>query len=904
MRYFLGLIFKNYFNIIFNGHIIFSHLDKHIIGGTFGCINYADSRQSLSNLVRQISHFCFKCKLVTIQNRQNIPNTIEYSDWQENSRIHVEKFYKSHGKFLQPVIITPLLTNRWSKLINLDVIKTWCSSMSHDNPSLIIPNYNIMDHYGIFGISEELITSTLGIKHFPKNDNRLLVFNAAHSVLLIIRAAADATLEDEINHCINDVNLLLLLLRDLLKDSGLVVTGLVAYSGNKLHLKNKCHDCQHLITSKEVFASKEKFDKFWKNYIDEKVFRDMKEGLPVTDKRQLSMAILKMFLAYMAQYQVKVCKKPVLPMNKKDPAEAIGEAELLSDRYQLDIAYSAGKYTILKGDFGTGKTFICLKMIEFLASTLAEKEVLYFVSFHFKSELDCAVRKLVEGLHPNISIIKGNSDLSVIIEYEILKKEESNGTKKINLIVDEFNAESLVKEEARRLHELLKGKKQFKNATVLVAVHPMQMERVDFHHVFGEESGYLEKGNMFSELEDIMEVKYLQYVMRTTVENDLFIKITQEYLNEKSNHYIRCRDINNQKQKMRSNRKTELKDPMKPLHDFSLIEPIKTTEIEKVGDFLSFTEEPKFEPRLTFKGGQRKPQSNSLLNVLSTNFQSQQQNAIDFDELHKLTHTSNIGISEDYQRRVTTYRYFSFSTIGHTISGPRPNIVKLPSSASPSEFVGLFAIMFMVIRSENKRTALIHFEHDNPQWLEKLFRFSTVFKNLSITDDVRKFLSRSNENLILIRNYNWVRGLEFPNVIVILDEDEYHLKQFIPEAMARCIKNLSIIIKASKNEIEGHDTVMELLNHWEIINIERQETAIAKSLQFQFCSCISGFLCQQDALKGSGYYLLLSGNDAEACYQIHRKSKLYRQLLEEIKREVIPYMESDNRMKKNEAITL
>ena len=782
-------------------------------------------------------------------------------------------------------------------------MKTWCTSTSHDNPSLIIPDYNIMNHYDIFGISEGLITSTLGIKHFPKNDNRLLVFNAAYSVLLIIRAATDSTLEDEINHCINDVNLLLLLLRDVLKGSGVVVTGLVTYSGNKVHLKNKCHDCQHLITSKEVFASKEKFDKFWRNYVDEKVFRDMKEGLPATDKRQLSMAILKMFLAYMAHYQFKVSKKPVLPMNKKDPAEAIGEAELLSDRYQLDIAYSVGKYTILKGDFGTGKTFICLKAIEFLASTLEEKEVLYFVNFHFKSELDCAVRKLVEELHPNISIIKGNSDLSVIIEHQILKKEESNGTKKINLIVDEFNAESLVKDEARRLRELLKGKKQFQNATVLIAVHPMQMERVDFHHVFGEESGYLEKGNMFGELEDIMEVKYLQYVMRTTVENDLFIKITQEYLNEKSNHYIRCRDINNQRQKMNSNRKTELKHDMKCLND-SFIGPIKTTEIEKVGDLLSFTEEPKFEPRLTFKIGQRKPESNSLLNFLSTNLQSKRQNAVDFDELHKLTHTSNIGISEDNQRRVTTYRFFSFSTIGHTISGPRPNLVKLPSSASPSELVGLFAIMFMVIRSENKRTALIHFEHDNPLWLKNLFRFSTVFKNLSITDDVGKFLSRSNENLILIRNYNYVRGLEFPNVIVILDEDEYHLKQFIPEAMARCIKNLSIIIMASKNEIEGHDTVMELLNHWEIINIERQETPIAKSLQFQFCSCISGFLCEQDALKGNGYYLLLSGNDTEACYQVHRKSKLYRELLEEIQREVIPYMESDNQQKKNEAVTL
>ena len=149
-----------------------------------------------------------------------------------------------------------------------------------------------------------------------------------------------------------------------------------------------------------------------------------------------------------------------------------------------------------------------------------------------------------------------------------------------------------------------------------------------------------------------------------------------------------------------------------------------------------------------------------------------------------------------------------------------------------------------------------------------------------------------------------MRGLEFANVIVILDEDEYHLKQFIPEAMARCMKNLSIVIKGGKNEMEGHDTVMELLNHWEIVNIKRQECPIAKSLQFQFCGCISDFLCEQDALKGNGYYRMLSGNDIEACYQVHRKSTLCKELLKEIQQEVIPYMESDDQVKREEAVTL
>ena len=44
---------------------------------------------------------------------------------------------------------------------------------------------------------------------------------------------------------------------------------------------------------------------------------------------------------------------------------------------------------------------------------------------------------------------------------------------------------------------------------------------------------------MLCELEKIMTVKHLQYVMRTTVEINSLIEITQEYLNEKSNQYTR-----------------------------------------------------------------------------------------------------------------------------------------------------------------------------------------------------------------------------------------------------------------------------------------------------------------------------------------------------------------------------
>ena len=55
--------------------------------------------------------------------------------------------------------------------------------------------------------------------------------------------------------------------------------------------------------------------------------------------------------------------------------------------------------------------------------------------------------------------------------------------------------------------------------------------------------------------------------------------------------------------------------------------------------------------------------------------------------------------------------------------------------------------------------------------------------------------------------------MEFSDVVLLLDANEYHLKQFIPEAMARCQSHLSIVIKPNKNEERRDDAVLELVEY-------------------------------------------------------------------------------------------
>ena len=519
-------------------------------------ISYAhDIRKAFASA--NIYNFKFEEKPVKISVGVDASKILSYSEWQKEGRDYVRKYYTSRGKFFEVILLPDLMKQDeilWSEVINIEVIKSWCG-MSNNKLALIFPSYNILNHFNVYGITNSVLQEALGIKYFSTNLRRLIVFDASRNVLLIIRVASDDSLKDEINHCLADVKLLSLMLRDELEGSEVVVTGLIVYLGCNIHLVETCQHCRYFIVPKEIFDSKENIDELWKNNADD-IQKHVDKKMLFKNKRKLFMDVCCKLLPYLAQYQYQVIDNPILPINRADPAKNIEETMLLLDRYQMEIAYSKEKRVILKGDYGTGKSIVCLKKIEVLSRTLKEKEAIYYINFHGKSELDYVVKKKIEVLHPNISIIKGNSNLSNIIKFEILEKEEMRGTIDVHLIVDEYNAESLTRVESSTLKMLFTERKQLKNSTILIAVQPIQIDRADLHYINGEENEYSETGNMFGELEKIMAVKHLHHVMRTTVEIDSFIKITQEYLNKKSNRYTRHLENNDLLVKLSSIKKT------------------------------------------------------------------------------------------------------------------------------------------------------------------------------------------------------------------------------------------------------------------------------------------------------------------------------------------------------------
>ena len=776
------------------------------------------------------------------------------------------RYYTCRGNFLD-IILLPDLTRPgeilWNGLLNLGIIKKWCG-ISNNKLGLIIPNYDIIDHFNFYGVSNSVLQKRLGVKCDHKNGRRLLVFNTSHNLFLIIRVASDASLKDEISLCVDDVKLLILMLKDELEGSGVVVTGLIVYFGDNPHLINENLDCHCVIVSTEVFETVENIEHFCKSFRDKNRFEDLDTELAEDKKHKLYMAVASKLLGYITQYQYKVCEEPVLPTSKADAAKNIAQTHLLLDRCQMEIVYSRENRIILKGDYGTGKTIICLKKIEVLSKTKKEKEVIYYIIFHRKSELDFTVREKFKGLDQNVKILKCDSTLSNTIENEILPKEESKNAEKIHLFVDEYNIESLTQNETSTLVRLFTEKDQLKNSTILIALQPLETERADFHFVNGKENEYVEKGNMLGDLENIMTVKHLRYVMRTTVEVNDLIEITQEYLNEKSNIYTRQRENKDWSEKIIRN------------------EAVKESS-----------------QKLASKGRLAVESENIQIDIVDGKLKSvkcMSAKTIDVDELHKLTSTANMEKDEDYQKRVTTFRYYSQSAIGHNIQGPVPELINIPPSASKSEMTGLIATFYKIMGSKAKRTVFIHFEANTPLWLETLFSCPTIFPKVRIADNVGNFLSNSGEQLVLIKNYNGVRGMEFSNVILLLDANEYHLKQFIPEAMARCQNKLSIIIQPSDNLNKMSDTVNDLLKYWEKVNADvEKEKPIIKFVELKFCTCLFSLKCRLKADSDTGCQK--STKSKIEYYEVHKNSVAYKRLSKEIQQNVVTGIHSADLLK-------
>ena len=890
-------------------------LENRILNG-YGWMNFNRNTNELSVVAKKIFEYKFKREALEIYNGANTKENLSYAEWEKRCKDLLGTFFSrdstSSGIILFPDTAIILYSqicqvNIWQSVMS--TLNAWCKvSSTKEATGLIIRNYDLKNHLYFTGITKYEVKDILAFKdfrnmfNFQESDQRCLVFNPSLKIILIIRLVELLEgelhlVKKEIDYCIDEVNLLCFLLKDELTDTGVIVTGFVAYSGENTHSQSACKDCSSMVFTCKIFNSVETFQRFWESLVKKKRIEDLAIRLAASEKKgkaNIFQAVASTILGYLAHLQFVKLEEPILPVTEHNPTGNIKQAELLLNRYQMEIAYSGDKRIWLEGNYGTGKTVVALKKLELLLQSLKDKEVIYYVSFATKSCLDVMVKQRFKK-NQNVRVIKGAFSLSNIVNHQILPKERELGTKNIHLIVDEYSSQYLSTKEIRNLGQIFTKEEKFIKSTILIAVQPIEINRVDNFYARGVKSQFSRKKHEVSELIQILEMKVriLKNVMRTTVQINTLAEITQEYLNNRSNRYVR------QKQHHSISYDLHKIDESKFQKTFSSLPPEACSESSS--SFIVSSGSSSQIQELTYHDGDRAKSNEINSDVLSqrtnpklpklkgrfkrffsrltrnSSSPIQFEKIIDYDELYKLMSTDIRPDKENYQETVTTYCYTRDSKIGHGIKGPLPQLIKLHESADHCQQIALIASVLDTIiisaETKSKRIAAIHFEPDDPpSWLKILFQLTNSFSNLAMTTDTKEFLKNTSENLVLVKNLNFVRGLEFSDVLLVLDSNEHHLRHLIPEAIARCGSNLSILIRPSLHGSNSPDTIADLAGEWERCNWDNHVLSI---LQIGFCGKPS---CNNLLNHRMAYCVDETGTS----YGIHKNCKLYRNFLKEI----------------------
>ena len=253
----------------------------------------------------------------------------------------------------------------------------------------------------------------------------------------------------------------ILLFGDEIKRNGVKVISLLA-SNETANGNLKCDDCQNCLVSLETLES----DKLFQNWFDNRasVFNADMENIVATNIIAASANIIGCIAA--APYFDDI------PTFTNVQNEQMKHLLVILTPAQQRVLYSGNKHMIVEGPYGSGKSVIARKKLQMLLDDFKrskKSDEVHFICHDPKS----ALLQEIEVL-PNMKT-HGNQEgekLSKIVT-DILKDANSEN---VNLIVDEYDGESLDKEEAEALNSIFE--KKFRNAVVFLLPQSMEKKEI------------------------------------------------------------------------------------------------------------------------------------------------------------------------------------------------------------------------------------------------------------------------------------------------------------------------------------------------------------------------------------------------------------------------------------------
>ena len=356
--------------------------------------------------------------------------------------------------------------------IILKTMESWCSKYLEKGNinGLVIFGYSLDDHLKFLNYPENIIENYLHNKTDADNNNfqeTVTVYNPHKRVIFLIRRAKQNLL-NEMKSSIDDILKFVFLYNDALKSSGIKLINLLVTDAEVTCFGWKCEFCKHQVISIDSLDSCESFQK----WLEEKESSFETDYKPRKNEN-FSFDFSAKLLGYLASFQFSKRNHfyEMLPSLTDDSTKQMEEATILLTLEQLQIVHTPNKHIMMQGCYGSGKSIIARKKAEIVSKMLNPNEHLYFISYDSSSMLTVDI-KITAGikLYRNTEALK----LSDIINK--LKKEHPE--QKINLFVDEYDAEQLDEPEAATLNHTFTKDEVFCDSIVFIIFEALERERM------------------------------------------------------------------------------------------------------------------------------------------------------------------------------------------------------------------------------------------------------------------------------------------------------------------------------------------------------------------------------------------------------------------------------------------
>ena len=686
------------------------------------------------------------------------------SELQNECLKYFERYYKVLAMD-EPLILPSVIPTILTKIF--ETMRRWCQSIQESDhvKGFVLHSFLIKDLY-LKMYNDELdgLRQKLNIEDFPSTPT-ITVFNPKERIFFLIRIEENENVETEIKLCGAELKILLLLLGNELKNTGIKVIPLVVTDK-----ESKCTHCRkYLILRQNI----ENISSFMAWYEQKSVDFEITPA-DNFEKKKTNEIFAKVVFCMGA---TKI--SGIFPAFTTNRETLMKGALFLLTPEQLNILHSEEKHIILNGPYGSGKSIIGRTKAKMIAEQLPDNELLYYISNDPRS----ALLTEIERNNPKIKIYPDKEEqkrikLSDMIK-EILKinkmesqhKKNNKSEKKLNLIIDEYDGEKLDRREADTLNDIIniEYKKTFQDAVILLIAQSMKKER--------RANDNLSDSNRFDLLEN-MKRKTLKIVMRNSMQIHNLLEVTKEFLENVATRYeLQVKEKENLQQEKDTNKNKEstaMQQSTKPV--LGRLKDSETTMESSLAEFGAFNLEL--------------------------------DEAFDFARVPQATDDNESQIEN-------RFRYEKAAHVGHRVESALPIVFELCSYDNEFQKILSLAAVFKNLNIDsitaNCKHVLLHFNVNNDiSWLGfKLFdhKYNTEVTN-KVTNSYNDFKENASCKYIFVGNFRTFRGLEHSRITILVDRNIYSLQHYLVECIARCTTYLSVIL------LGNHSNLNSIIQKW------------------------------------------------------------------------------------------